>query len=63
MDHRQVALHPFGRTDLQPRPYRRGSFFVQSGIKKSQLMRANILDVDADAIPAQGVRRVDRGDG
>src|SRR5229473_6445552 len=30
---------------------------------KSQSMRRNVLDVDADAVPAQRVRRVDRGDG
>ena len=30
---------------------------------KSQSSRRNVLDVDADAVPAQRVRRVDRGDG
>src|SRR5258708_15960612 len=30
---------------------------------KSQKSRWNVLDVDADAVPAQRVRRVDRGNG
>src|SRR5207344_2156791 len=30
---------------------------------KSQSSRLNVLDVDADAVPAQRARRVDRGDG
>jgi len=30
---------------------------------KSQSSRRNVLDVDADAVPAQRVRRVDRRDG
>jgi hypothetical protein len=30
---------------------------------KSQKLRRKVLDVDADAVPIEGVRRVDHGDG